>query len=448
MGEVWLGRDREVPSTLVALKTIREDVGLGPKGRAMFFDEARIARQVVHRNVGLVVDVGEHEGVPYLALEWIDGCSLRALLPDDEVLPVAIALRIIADACAGLHAAHELRSDDGRLLELVHRDVSPQNVMLSRAGVTKLIDFGVAKARQRLAGDTSTGGLKGKVRYMSPEQALSRTVDRRSDVFSLGALLFRMLVGRAPFDDDSDLVVLRELLRLAPVPIPEIVPEPVAAVLRRALAPKPEGRYATALELRDAIESALALLGIPAGEADVARHVEPYLPHVAQAPIAPAATPRAPSGDLDKRREAPPFGVVGAEPQDFTGTRTIVTPPPFPARGGWRRRVAAFAVATIAALSILFVSRTASIGSEAATPPSHAATTPVPEVVQTLWPTPSPTPSDGPAIAAGPDSASAPAPSPASAPAPSREAPKRPRANERRKGHDNGDLASALRDRR
>src|SRR5262249_11399196 len=154
-----------------ALKTIRGDVELGAKARAMFVDEARLAGRIAHKNVGRVLDAGEHDGVPFIVLEWIDGRSLRDLWrnEDDPRIPPAIALRIVSDACAGLHEAHELRGDDGALLDVVHRDVSPQNVMISRDGVTKLIDFGVAKARARVAGDTSTGGLKGKVRYMSPE---------------------------------------------------------------------------------------------------------------------------------------------------------------------------------------------------------------------------------------------------------------------------------------
>src|SRR5205823_4340151 len=126
----------------------------------------------------------------YLVMEWVDGDSLsklhRAIKTSGGSMPMGIALRVVADACAGLHAAHELRDAEGNDLHVVHRDVSPQNILVGGAGIAKVIDFGIAKARDRLAGETSTGSLKGKIQFMAPEQAVGKPIDRRADVWSTG----------------------------------------------------------------------------------------------------------------------------------------------------------------------------------------------------------------------------------------------------------------------
>src|SRR5262249_6532400 len=149
----------------------------------MFCDEARIASRIEHANVAQILDVGEHHEMTYLVMEYVDGDALssihRALKKHNMRIPQGIVLRVMADACGALHAAHELRDAEGALLSVVHRDVSPQNVLVSTKGVAKVIDFGIAKARDRVGGDTSTGQVKGKVRYMAPEQAMGRSIDRR-----------------------------------------------------------------------------------------------------------------------------------------------------------------------------------------------------------------------------------------------------------------------------
>src|SRR5262249_42876289 len=145
-----------------------------PELRRMLLDEGRIAARLEHANVAQVLDVGEHGGVPYIVFEWVDGVSLlklcRSTESRGELLPHGPLLQVMADICRGLHAAHELTGEDGSLLGVVHRDVTPENIMVSR-GFAKLIDFGIAKAKGRLSAETRAGAIKGTPKYMAPEQA-------------------------------------------------------------------------------------------------------------------------------------------------------------------------------------------------------------------------------------------------------------------------------------
>src|SRR5262249_37688229 len=155
----------------------------------MFLEEARLASRIRHPNVVETLDVGEENEVLYLVMEWIDGEALSTLLRKrKDPFPVGIAARIVTQAAAGLHAAHELRDEDDTPLELVHRDVAPQNLIVTSEGATKVVDFGLAKTMGRRSGASTVGHIKGKVAYMSPEQALCERIDRRSDVFALGAV--------------------------------------------------------------------------------------------------------------------------------------------------------------------------------------------------------------------------------------------------------------------
>jgi serine/threonine-protein kinase len=177
----------------------------------------------------------------------------------------------MADACGGLHAAHELRNAEGSLLNLVHRDVSPQNILVSARGMAKLIDFGIAKVRDRMADDVTTGPLKGKARYMSPEQARGEVVDRRADVWAVGAVLYHLLSGRAPYEGAND---VETLVRLRSAEAPEAlvseVHSAVASVVMRALGPKRDDRFASATELQQAIEGAMVEARLETTDAKVA----------------------------------------------------------------------------------------------------------------------------------------------------------------------------------
>ena len=279
MGTVWLARmtGKHGFERLVALKTILAAFGNDRQFSDMFLDEARIAAQIDHENVARILEIGEDKGALYHAMELIDGESVRKLYRDIRAagapFPLAVALRICADTCAGLHAVHELKGPDGLPLEVVHRDVSPQNVLLTTRGTVKVIDFGVAKARQRRTEDTTAGTLKGKLEYMAPEQALGEKLDRRADVYAVGAMLYELLSGEPVrnAEDGRQLLALHELMTGAPYKeLRSSIPLPVRTLIDRSLARDPEKRFGTAEDLRRAIEQAMIAIGHTASTDDVA----------------------------------------------------------------------------------------------------------------------------------------------------------------------------------
>ncbi len=279
MANVWLARQRMKHGleTTVAIKTILPELSLDPAFQAMFLDEARIACRVDHVNVARLLDVGEARGHAYIVMEYVAGESLsrlrRTLARDRERVPLEVALRVTSSICAALHAAHELVDGEGRSLHVVHRDVSPQNVLLTDSGVVKLIDFGVAKARDRFAAETSAGFVKGKARYMAPEQSEGGSVDRRADVWGAGAVLYELISGRTPIEGPNDAAIFRTLLvGTEPVdPLPDDVPEPVRSLVHRALQRKPVDRFPTAQAMRDALEDAMEHVGLRADNLTIER---------------------------------------------------------------------------------------------------------------------------------------------------------------------------------
>ncbi len=261
MGSVWLGRiqGKHGFEKLVAIKTIRQELASEGRFKAMFLDEARITSRLHHANVAQVLDVGEHASIIYIVFEWVAGQSLEAVCREKEAtgkaVDVAFALRTLAEVCAGLHAAHELTDEDGGSLGVVHRDVSPLNVLVGEGGFTKLIDFGVAKARDRVAPETRSGVVKGTPQYMAPEQAMGQDVDRRADIWAAGATLYRALAGKPPFADRDELAAFiggRPLKELPPSTDPDI-----RAIVKKAMEREPEDRYSTANAMRTALEQAL-----------------------------------------------------------------------------------------------------------------------------------------------------------------------------------------------
>jgi serine/threonine-protein kinase len=284
MASVWIARQRGKHGfeKLVALKTILPQYAADLRFQQMFLDEARIASRIEHFNVARILDLGEEHDVLYLAMEYVDGDALsklrRSWVKEKSPPPAGVIMRVLADACLGLHDAHELRGDDGKPLDIVHRDVSPHNILVSVKGVAKVIDFGIAKARDRLASETNAGVLKGKIQYMAPEQALGRPVDRRADIWAVGATLYHLLAGKPAYDADNTLGTLHLLTSgRPPDPLPPHVHPAIAAVARKALSMPAEKRYATAVEMRDAMEAAMVDAGIPTTSADVAAYVQRHL---------------------------------------------------------------------------------------------------------------------------------------------------------------------------
>jgi serine/threonine-protein kinase len=279
MGTVWLARmtGKHGFERLVALKTILATYGSDRQFCDMFLDEARIAAQIDHENVARILEIGEDRGVLYHAMELIDGESLRKLYRDirtaNAPFPLPVALRIAADVCAGLHAVHELRGQDGHPLDVVHRDVSPQNILINVRGTVKLIDFGVAKARQRRTEETTAGTLKGKLEYMAPEQARGEALDRRADVYAVGAVLYELLSGEPvrSTEDGRQLMALHELMMGAPYqPLHVSIPLPVRSLVDRALSRDPQLRFRSAEDMRHALEQAMMTIGQLATTDDVA----------------------------------------------------------------------------------------------------------------------------------------------------------------------------------
>ncbi len=264
MATVWVARLKGSRgfSKTVAVKTILPSLSDDPTFEQMFLDEASIASKIQHPNVAQIIDLGEEEEVLFLAMEWVDGESLSTLSKfsrkNGTDIPLRVGLKVVTQAAAGLHAAHELRDDDDRLLELVHRDVSPQNILVSSTGVVKIVDFGVAKAMGR-GGETTAGQLKGKVPFMSPEQARGAKVDRRTDIFALGIILYRLVTGTHPFLDDTDIKTMRNIITRPVMPPrvknPTLAPE-IERVVLRALNKDPAKRQQTAAELESELEAA------------------------------------------------------------------------------------------------------------------------------------------------------------------------------------------------
>ncbi|HEV2718658.1 MAG TPA: TonB family protein, partial [Thermoanaerobaculia bacterium] len=265
MAEVWKARMRGVEGfqKTVAIKKILPHLSDNQDFIEMFIDEAKLAAQLNHNNIIHIYDLGKIQSSYYIAMEYIDGYDLKTILKlagdRDQPLNVELALFIASKVAAALDYAHRKRDFEDRDLGLVHRDVSPQNVLISQEGDIKLCDFGIAKAASK-ASHTQAGALKGKLQYMSPEQAWGRTIDKRSDIFALATVLFEMLTGRKLFTGDNELSIL-EQVREARISSPsqyndEVTPQ-IDAIVVKALQKDPANRYQTAGEMERDINQVL-----------------------------------------------------------------------------------------------------------------------------------------------------------------------------------------------
>ena len=260
MATVWVARERtQAPKDdrLVAVKAMLIELADETEFVTMFLDEVRLVRAIKHPNVVEIYDVGDADGVMWMSMEWVEGESLHTVIAEAgkrRAIPPELAVKIIADAASGLHAAHELRDLDGSPRGVVHRDVSPHNILIGTNGMVKLVDFGVAKAVGRISEATRAGQLKGKFGYMSPEQALGKQVDRRSDIFSLGIVLFELTTSRRLFRGEHDIDTLKLVIG-GPIPRPSSIdpkyPAGLERIVLRALERNVEARYQTALELAE-----------------------------------------------------------------------------------------------------------------------------------------------------------------------------------------------------
>jgi len=278
MAEIFLARPSGPGAhDVLVLKRILPHLAEDDHFVTMFRDEADLASKLIHRNVCHVQGFGEFAGTWFIAMEYLHGVPLSRMMTRlskaAKMLDVRMVAGIITQACEGLHAAHEARGPDGALLNVVHRDVSPPNIMVCADGLVKLLDFGIAKARGANS-RTRTGTVKGKNAYMSPEQILGKPLDRRSDVFALAVVMYEMLAIKRLFHRDSDFLTFKAITE---EPIPDIrerrpdIPPGMRSALQQAMARDPNGRFDTALAFANAIRNSVATLGGPASPNDLAR---------------------------------------------------------------------------------------------------------------------------------------------------------------------------------
>jgi serine/threonine protein kinase len=282
MAQVWAA----VPQTggigrAVAIKLVTPEFSCDPEYERMFLDEAMVASAIRHPNVCEIRELGRDGDRLFMVLELVAGDSLTGLIQrgaEFHPLPDEIAARIIAEACAGLHAAHEALGPDGHPLGIVHRDVSPPNILVSTHGHVKVSDFGIAKARYQLHSRTRTGEIKGKFAYIPPEQILGRGVDRRADVYALGCVLYVATLGLRPFGSGpSALGKIVHGKYVHPREVRPNFPEGLEAIIARALAPKPAERFQTADEMRHELEAWLMAEGRLVMDGDVSAIVNQRL---------------------------------------------------------------------------------------------------------------------------------------------------------------------------
>lgn len=282
MAEVYLAR-REGPhgfQKVVAVKRILPQLAQDTDFVAMFVDEARVCARLAHPNVVQVFDFGEQDGELYMAMEFVDGTTgarlVRAAAARGEDIPLDVALYVALSILRGLEYAHGVRDEDGQPLHIVHRDVSPGNVLIDRGGAVKLTDFGIARAAE-MERRTEAGQLKGKLGYMSPEQVVGRDLDARSDLFTAAIVLAELVMLRPLFSGGTEMDVL---LRIRDADLGALdrsanrVPDDVRAILYRALSRQPELRYPTASAFADAIEEVLRRRRLPVGPGKLASFIE------------------------------------------------------------------------------------------------------------------------------------------------------------------------------
>lgn len=378
---------------LVAIKRLHPHLASETQFVSMFLDEARLVAEIRHPNVVPTLDISDTLQGLCLVMEYIDGAPLTKLLKhaakQKRGVNPRVAIRIMLDSLAGLHAAHELRDHEGLPLNLVHRDVSPHNLLVGSDGHTRLLDFGVARARQRLT-QTRVGEMKGKLAYMAPEQASGRAIDRRTDVFAAGIVLWECLAGARLFYGANEADTLSRLMTQSIPPLSEFsqnTPSALDAVVAKALARDPDARFGSSAEFAAELERVAEEYDLIATFEEVSEAVEeaagdileerrmrardanssginlkPFIPDVSLAPNARPETPTIP--------EAPAARPPAHSLLELTNTDLAVGDVQKPQKKLWLILAGAAALFTGAAVSVLIASGT---GENQATP--AAATT-------------------------------------------------------------------------
>jgi eukaryotic-like serine/threonine-protein kinase len=453
MADVVLGRSDGIEGfeRHVVLKRIRPELARDQRFVRMFLDEARVAATLHHQHIVQVHDIGEAAGEFFIAMEYVHGEDVRKILSaaarQRTHVPLGYAVAIVSAAAAGLHYAHERCGSDKQPLNIVHRDVSPSNILVGYDGSIKVVDFGIATASMRQ--ETRSGSLKGKLSYMSPEQCKGMVVDRRSDVYALGVVLYELATTTRMIKGDSDYLVMEQIVtgRISP---PQLrrpgLPSELSEIIMRALTADRERRYASADELRLALDQFASNAGLTASTSAIAAYMrkqfgerpEPWLDITGQSPalddvptsieesIPSNSWTELPRIDGDPRRstssiprQSGPLGVISGDPGSDAASRMTVpqrpsiTPiptgqPRTDSRMGWEsqppvaaasalrnfpvRKAAVAAGALVGAVAIWLIASMVSSAPAPVAPPIIVQAAPTPPAPMPSMPQPPPEP--------------------------------------------------------
>ena len=346
MGEVFVAL-QEGPAGFrrkVVIKRMRSPIGDNPAFVEMFLNEARLAALLSHPNVVHILELGQaDDGTWFIAMEHIDGRTLRDVLNvrgrrGTPGLPSELAARVCADILRGLHHAHEMRDAQGKRLEIIHRDVSPENILVSYSGTVKIVDFGIAKAVSESSVVTHVSQLKGKVPYLAPEQLRFERLDARTDVYATGCLLYEVLSGQGAFPVHSEADLMEEVLTLTPIPLSTRsphVPKTLEAITQKAMAKVPAERFASAQEMATALEDFLVESQVRVPPEQVSRVFSELFGTAAAAPVpAPAASLPASAASLPASPAVPAAAVKVPDgddrPTELMASALTLPPPEFP----------------------------------------------------------------------------------------------------------------------
>ncbi|WP_437604744.1 serine/threonine-protein kinase [Sorangium sp. So ce834] len=298
MAEVFLAESAGIEGfkKQVAIKRVLPHLSEKKRFIAMFLDEARLSAHLSHSNVAQVFDIGVGDNAYFIVMEYVDGADLKAVLESmrkaGRTLPVESAVFIAAKLCEGLTYAHELRAADGHPLKIVHRDMSPPNVLITKYGEVKIVDFGLAKATSQLE-KSEAGIIKGKFSYLSPEAAQGLEVDHRTDIFAVGAILWEMLSGKRLFLGETDYQTVKLVQQAQIPPLSEInraVPPELDRIIARSLTREPGDRYGSAREFGRDLTNFLYKFGRPVSAYDIAEHVRSTMALRKRAPASDKAS--------------------------------------------------------------------------------------------------------------------------------------------------------------
>jgi len=374
MAEVFLAKRVAMKGfeKLLAIKRILPQFSENEEFISMFIDEAKLAAQLNHRNIVQIYDFGNQQGFYYIAMEYVFGKDLRTILKKSRDkhhrLPLTQCAYIITEAARGLEFAHNLKDHYGKPINIIHRDISPQNIFISYEGDVKIADFGIAKAASQST-ETRAGVLKGKILYMSPEQAWGKTIDRRSDLYALGVLFYEMVADRKMVEADSEFSML-EKVRNGEVEFPpeifEKIPKSLSYMIKKALEKDPGNRYQTAYEMRVDLENYLLTTKETLSEKMISDYLKdifrdeieaerkilvegPGVPEEKTIAIEPVLKPEA---EAPKKMVSPPKDLEEIEPLE--GKRVSPSIKEALSKGGVRTRVGILLVLSILGIVLTF----------------------------------------------------------------------------------------------